>query len=83
MRQRLSKAWDCEKLPITPSQCRAERAALHIGLRDLATHAGLSAMTISRFENGHASVTVEAVLAIRNALKLANARKDHAGPSEA
>ena len=77
MRRKPPETSSCEELPITPSQCRAARATLHIGLRELATLARLSAMTISRFENGHATVTVEAVLAIRNALELAGARKDH------
>jgi transcriptional regulator with XRE-family HTH domain len=47
---------------ITPEQCRMARAALQIGVRDLAKLAGVSAMTVTRFENGHsdgAAVTLE------------------------
>ena len=69
MRRGLSNAWENIEPAITPSQCRAARAALHIGLRDLAALADMSAMTISRFENGHASVTPEAVRNIRTALE--------------
>lgn len=38
---------------LTPAQCRMARAALEIGVRDLAKLAGVSAMTVTRFENGH------------------------------
>jgi len=37
---------------ITPSQCRMARAALQIGVRDLAEASGISAITITRFETG-------------------------------
>ncbi|MAZ02533.1 MAG: hypothetical protein CMN56_05285 [Sneathiella sp.] len=37
---------------ITSQQCRMARAALNITVRDLAEATGLSAMTITRFENG-------------------------------
>ena len=69
MRRRLSNIWDNVEPAIMPSQCRAARATLRIGLRDLAVLAGISAMTISRFENGHSSVTPQAVGAIRTALE--------------
>ncbi|MEP9348566.1 helix-turn-helix transcriptional regulator [Xanthobacter sp. KR7-225] len=47
------------------------RAALQIGVRDLAKLAGISAMTITRFENGHSSGAPETVAAIRAALEAA------------
>ena len=37
---------------ITAAQCRMARAALRLGVRDLAALAKVSAMTITRFENG-------------------------------
>lgn len=40
-------------MKISPDQCRMARAALNIGVRDLAEKSGISAMTITRFENGH------------------------------
>lgn len=40
-------------MKISPAQCRMARAALQIGVRELAVLSGISAMTITRFENGH------------------------------
>ncbi len=40
-------------MKISPAQCRMARAALQIGVRELAEMSGVSAMTITRFENGH------------------------------
>ncbi len=45
------------------------RAALHISVRELAERAGVSAATISRFENDHAVGQPEAVERIRTALE--------------
>ena len=56
---------------ITPAQCRMARAALEIGVRDLAKLAGVSAMTVTRFENGHSQGYPETLEAIRAALEAA------------
>ena len=40
------------KYDLTPAQCRMARAALRIGIRELAIMAGTSAPTVCRFENG-------------------------------
>jgi transcriptional regulator with XRE-family HTH domain len=39
-------------MTITPAQCRMARAAVDMGVRQLAAAAGVSAMTVTRFENG-------------------------------
>lgn len=56
---------------LTPSQCRMARAALQIGVRDLAQLAGLSAMTVTRFENARTSGAPETQDALRKALETA------------
>ncbi|MER8661900.1 helix-turn-helix transcriptional regulator [Mesorhizobium sp. M1148] len=56
---------------ITPSQCRMARAALQIGVRQLAHKAGISSMTVTRFENGHSAGAPETVAALRAALEAA------------
>jgi transcriptional regulator with XRE-family HTH domain len=56
---------------LTPSQCRMARAALQIGVRELAQLAGVSAMTVTRFENEHSSGSAETQAAIRTALEAA------------
>lgn len=52
-------------------QCRMARAALQLGVRDVAALAGVSAMTVTRFENGHSAGSAETVAAIRAALEAA------------
>lgn len=47
------------------------RAALQIGVRDLASSAGVSAMTISRFENGHSGGQAETLRKLQTALETA------------
>lgn len=47
------------------------RAALQIGVRDLAETAGVSAMTISRFENGHSGGQAETLRKLQVALEAA------------
>lgn len=47
------------------------RAALGIGVRQLADIANVSAMTVTRFENGHTSGSPETLTAIRAALEAA------------
>jgi transcriptional regulator with XRE-family HTH domain len=47
------------------------RAALEIGVRDLARLAGVSAMTVTRFENGHSEGYPATLEKLRGALELA------------
>jgi DNA-binding LacI/PurR family transcriptional regulator len=47
------------------------RAAIHIGVRELAAAAGVSAMTVTRFENGHSRGYDETVQRIQRALEAA------------
>jgi transcriptional regulator with XRE-family HTH domain len=47
------------------------RAALQLGVRDVAALAGVSAMTVTRFENGHSAGSIETQSAIRGALEAA------------
>ncbi len=54
---------------ITPEQCRMARAALHIGVRDLAELAKISAMTITRFENGQSGGQAETVRKLQKAFE--------------
>ncbi len=56
---------------ITPAQCRMARAALEIGVRDLAKMASVSAMTVTRFENGHSDGYPATLSKIRGALEAA------------
>lgn len=56
---------------LNPAQCRMARAALQIGVRQLAELASLSAMTVTRFENGHSAGNTETLTALRRALEAA------------
>ncbi len=56
---------------IVPAQCKMARAALGLGVRELATLAGVSAMTVTRFENGHSGGAPDTLAAIRAALEAA------------
>lgn len=56
---------------LTPAQCRMARAALEIGVRDLAKLAGVSAMTVTRFENGRSEGYPATLGKIRAALEAA------------
>jgi len=47
------------------------RAALHIGVRDLAGLADVSSMTISRFENGHSGGQADTLRKLQHALEAA------------
>jgi transcriptional regulator with XRE-family HTH domain len=47
------------------------RAALEIGVRDLAKLAGVSAMTVTRFENGHSEGYPATLEKLRSALESA------------
>lgn len=55
----------------TPVQIRMARAALGLGVRELADAAGVAAMTISRIENGHSVGTEETLSKIVLALQSA------------
>ena len=46
------------------------RAALQIGVRDLAASSGVSAMTITRFENGHSGGQAETLRKLQAALEV-------------
>ncbi|HSM42680.1 MAG TPA: helix-turn-helix transcriptional regulator, partial [Afifellaceae bacterium] len=56
---------------ITPSQCRMARAALKIGVRDLAKMAGVSPMTITRFETGQTGGYAMTLQKLQSALEAA------------
>ena len=56
---------------ITGAQCRMARAALKIGVRELAEMAGVSAMTITRFENGQTGGYADTLDKITKALEAA------------
>ena len=55
----------------SPAQCRMARAALELGVRDLAKLADVSAMTVTRFENGHSQGYPETLEKLRRALEAA------------
>ena len=56
---------------ITREQCRMARAALGLGVRDLAKLAHVAAMTVTRFENGRTQGHPDTLVAIRRALEKA------------
>lgn len=56
---------------ITPAQCRMARAALQIGVRDLAEASGISAMTITRFETGKTKGYADTLDKLQRALEAA------------
>jgi transcriptional regulator with XRE-family HTH domain len=53
---------------MTPAQCRMARAALELGVRELADVAKVSTNTVTRFERGE-ELRVRTVDAIRTALE--------------
>jgi transcriptional regulator with XRE-family HTH domain len=55
---------------ISPMQVRMARAALGWGVRELGKKAGISANTVSRFENGGGAM-VETLIQIQSALERA------------
>jgi transcriptional regulator with XRE-family HTH domain len=55
---------------ITPMQVRMARAALGWGVRDLGKRAGISANTVSRFENGFGAM-VDTLVRIQETLETA------------
>jgi transcriptional regulator with XRE-family HTH domain len=54
---------------LTPVQCRMARAALQIGVRDLAKMAGVSPMTVTRFENGQSGGHADTLRKLQRALE--------------
>lgn len=52
-----------------PEQLRMARAALQIGVRDLAEMAGVSFTTINRFETGKSGLQLSTAEALRKALE--------------
>lgn len=65
---------------ITPAQCRMARAALQIGVRELAEISGVSAMTITRFETGKTKGYAETLDKLQRALEAAGVECIPAGP---
>ncbi len=59
---------------ITPSQCRAARAALRWSQDDLAERARVSRTTLVKFENETGVPSTNNMIAIRLALETANVR---------
>lgn len=56
---------------ITPIQCRMARAALRLGVRELAELAGVSALTVTRFETGQSSGQGSTLVKLRAAFEAA------------
>lgn len=54
---------------MTPSQVRMARAALRLGVRELAELAGISYVTLSRFETEKSGLQHSSAEAIRKALE--------------
>ncbi|WP_395075560.1 helix-turn-helix domain-containing protein [Hyphococcus sp.] len=54
---------------LTKEQCRAARAFLDWGIRDLADTAGISATTVNTFEQGYTAPTRATLAAIRRAFE--------------
>jgi len=80
-RRNVTTSARCAKLPLmstnmsqgdnlTPEQCRMARAALALGVRDLAARAGVSPTTITRLERGE-GIYPRTLAAIRAALEAA------------
>ena len=59
---------------ITGNQIRMARAALRLGVRDLAKAAGVAPMTISRLENGHSGGLADTLRRVEAALEQAGAK---------
>jgi transcriptional regulator with XRE-family HTH domain len=70
------------QIMITSSQVKMARAALGIGVRELAERAGITANTVSRFENsgGGLATTVNAIQkALEDAGIIFIAKDEHGG----
>jgi transcriptional regulator with XRE-family HTH domain len=57
--------------PMTPVQCRAARALLHLNQSELATLSGLGLSTVVDFERERRPVSQEAIALLQNALERA------------
>ena len=57
--------------PMTPAQCRAARALLHLNQSELATLSGLGLSTVVDFERERRPVSQEAIALLQNALERA------------
>ncbi|MEY9097357.1 transcriptional regulator with XRE-family HTH domain [Sinorhizobium fredii] len=53
---------------MTPAQLRMARAALKIGVRDLAALAGVTSATITRFENERGGINLATLEKLKSAL---------------
>jgi transcriptional regulator with XRE-family HTH domain len=56
---------------ITGAQCRMARAALRLGVRDVAVRAGVNPGTVARLETGRGGSLTASVEAIQRALEAA------------
>lgn len=56
---------------LTPTLCRMARAALGLGVRDLAILAKVSSMTVTRFENGKSQGYPDTLAKVRAAFEKA------------
>ena len=54
---------------MTPTQCRMARAAARIGIRELASEAGVATATVTRFEGEKGGVQHSTALALQLALE--------------
>ncbi|WP_223162945.1 helix-turn-helix domain-containing protein [Roseivivax sediminis] len=54
---------------MSPEQLRMARAAVRLGVRELATEAGVSFTTVSRFETGKSGLQHSSAEALRRALE--------------
>lgn len=54
---------------MTPSQLRAARAAVRLGVRELAEKAGVTPATVTRFETEKGGINMKSSAAIRGALE--------------
>jgi transcriptional regulator with XRE-family HTH domain len=70
MREPSDKPQSLQGSEITPAQCRMARAAVSLGVRDLATAAGVSTNTITRLERGE-TLHARTVARVRAALESA------------
>jgi len=73
-REGLDAPLDEDGLPISPAQCRMARAGLVMSVRELARLAGVSGLTVTRFENGNVCCPLELVARFRRVLEAKGAR---------
>ena len=56
-------------MPISPAQCRMARAGVIMSVRELARLAEVSALSVTRFENGNMSCPMEMVQRFKRILE--------------